>query len=105
LLYADYKYTAFDSDDVVNFLLRMRELHKPDDKIAVFLDNASIHKSKATQARAADPDINIKLIYNIPYRPDLNGIEFFWGYAKRAYRKHLMQYKAEGIRFDNFGLA
>jgi hypothetical protein len=105
LLYADYKYAAFNSEDMINFLLRIRALHTPDHKIAIFLDNCSVHKSKATRKRAKNADINIELVYNIPYRPDLNGIEFFWGHAKRSYRKHLMQYKAEGVLFDNWGLA
>lgn len=50
----------------------------------VFVDNASIHKGEKTRAYAAAN--NIQLIYNVSYRPDLNGIEGFWREMKKIYR-------------------
>jgi hypothetical protein len=94
LRHAVYKYAAYKAVDVVEFLKRLRELDGPQAKIAVFWDNASIHKAKVTKDRAADPDIDIKLIWNLPYRPDLNGIEFFWGDVKLHYRKKVLNMKA-----------
>jgi transposase len=31
--------------------------------------------------------MNIPLVFNIPYSPELNGIELVWGIWKREYRK------------------
>ena len=40
------------------------------------------------------------MIWNAPYRPDLNGIEFFWGRIKRAYRKEITRLRGQGLDWD-----
>ena len=47
-------------------------------KICLFLDNASIHKHKDVEDEAVKLDI--PFIFNLPYYPELNGIEKLWGY-------------------------
>lgn len=66
----------------------------PDTQIAVFWDNARIHTSNVVKAGVADPALNIQLIQNPKYRPDLNGVEFFWYRCKRHYRREIQVAKA-----------
>jgi len=40
------------------------------------------------------------VIWNAPYRPDLNGIEFFWGRLKMAYRKEITRLRSQRITWD-----
>ena len=44
------------------------------------------------------------MIKNSPYRPDLNGIELFWGRLKRAYRKELTRLRSQGLEWDQLEL-
>lgn len=50
-------------------------------KVAIFLDNASIHRSK--QILEFCEKLKIRLIFNIPYSPQLNGIEKLWAIWKK----------------------
>lgn len=74
---------AFKGDDIADFLTRLRARMGKHKKLAVFWDNAAIH---ARPAREVAPGLKIQVIWNAAYRPDLNGIEFFWGRVKRRYR-------------------
>jgi len=67
-----------------------------DARIALFLDNARIHISQVTQTAAKDVDINIKLLRNVSYRPDNCGVENYWWYCKKEYRRQVDFYKAQG---------
>ena len=40
------------------------------------------------------------MIWNAPYRADLNGIEFFWGRIKVAYRKEITRLRSQGLAWD-----
>ena len=88
---------AFDADDINNFLQQLRQRAGKHKKVAVFWDNARIH-SKPGLVTA--PQLGIEVIKNTPYRPDLNGIEFFWGRIKVAYRKELLRLRSHGIDWD-----
>jgi transposase len=77
---------AFKGDDISDFLKTLRAKSGKHKKLAVFWDNASIHKKPA---REVAPGLKIEVIWNAPYRPDLNGIEFFWRRVKNAYRKEV----------------
>ena len=56
----------------------------PAEKLAVILDNASIHKTRVVKDWAAGNDV--QLIWNVPYAPWFNGIEEYWAEAKRVFR-------------------
>jgi transposase len=77
---------AFKGDDVCQFLETLRAKVGKHKKLAVFWDNASIHKRPA---REVAPALKIEVLWNAPYRPDLNGIEFFWHRVKQVYRKEV----------------
>ena len=40
-------------------------------------------------------------VNNLPYRPDLNGIELYWGAVKRVYRKKITNLVANWQTIDN----
>ena len=60
-----------------------------DQPIRMLLDNCSIHKAKAT--RAAASQLNINLIWNVPYKPAYNGIEYVWKHVKQHFKQLQLQ--------------
>ena len=73
-------------------------------KVAVFWDNASIHKAAVVREAAEKEDIDIKLCFNMPYRPDTNGIEYVWRTIKQQYRSAVEGYKARNQFWNNQAL-
>ena len=68
---------------------------------AIFWDNASIHTSRATiDYLLALPGGPIPIVRNLVQRPDLNGIEVFWRYAKAFYRTVVDNNKVNGYAWD-----
>ena len=58
----------FNQDDIIEFINKIRnETLKRRHKIAVFWDNASIHKSKVDTAHCKR--LGIEKVFNIPYSP------------------------------------
>ena len=92
----DFK--AYKAEDICDQLEYLRSKY-PNDKLAIFLDNASINKARSTRATAAS--LQIELVYNIPYMPQTNGIEQLWCYAKREYRKIIGQHKVNQNDYCN----
>ena len=76
--------------------MRVREYFGPDVKVAIFLDNATIHRANISARAAVTHDI--ELIFNAPYRPDLNGIEFLWRKAMNTYYRFTDFWRANGHR-------
>ena len=74
----------FNSEATIEFIKDIIEENK-NKKIALFWDNASIHKSSKT--RVFLNNHNIKSILNVPYKPDYNAIENVWAEAKKVFRK------------------
>ena len=56
----------------------IRAQYSEEAKLALMWDNADIHRAKDVRDEAAKPEVNIELVWNVPYRPDLNGIELHW---------------------------
>ena len=55
---------------------------------------------------AASPEINIRLLYNIPARPDLLtvGIERVWALAKKMYRDDIDRHRGLNRPYDHMGM-
>ena len=71
-----------DSYDFGEFLLQLsRKLREV--PIALFMDNASIHKSRGVKPIYEDRDI--KPVFNVPYSPDFNPIEAVFSKVKRLF--------------------
>ena len=53
------------------------------------LDNASIHRAATTQRLASQ--LGFEIIWNVPYHPEFNGIEYVWNIAKQLFREVQLQ--------------
>ncbi|MDK2014773.1 IS630 family transposase [Deinococcus sp. 43] len=71
---------AIRSGDVTRFFQHL--LRHVQGEIVVVLDNAGIHRAKATQA-FVELHERLSLVFLPPYAPELNPIELVWAYVKR----------------------
>ena len=51
-----------------------------DDKIYLFMDNASYHRNEDVRLRMTE--LNIEPVYNVSYRYEFNSIERLWAMYK-----------------------
>ena len=87
-------FRAFKAIDVVGILEVLRATY-PLKKMALFLDNASIHK--ANIMKEASEKYQVPLVFNMAYCPQYNGIEQYWGHCKRHYRAAVGQLKVDDV--------
>ena len=97
-------YRSFDATETVKMLRGIRKAMGPDKKVAILWDNCPIHKAGAVAAAAAMRDVDIRLLRNISYRPDLMGVERVWGLAKKKYRDIVGHYRINCREFDCMSL-
>ncbi len=62
----------------------VEDIYADRDHIYLFLDNCSIHHTKAVQAYLDAHRDQLTVIWNATYAPNLNLIERFWGHLKRS---------------------
>ena len=80
----------FKADDVVKFLKIIRS--KMRNKLwAIFWDNCSTHRSLIVKEFLER--YNIPVVFNLPYKPELNGIECLWSAQKSQFRKTITDKK------------
>lgn len=60
------------------------DIYADRDHVFLFLDNCSIHHTKAVQVYLDQHRDRLTVIWNATYAPNLNLIERFWGHLKRA---------------------
>lgn len=80
---------AFKKEDIAVFIQDLSLWYGQDRKIVIFLDNGKYQKN--TFVKEVCKGLNIELLWNLSYRPDLNGIEVFWSRAKANYRKGVLK--------------
>ena len=85
---------SFNAASFLTFLKELRSRYYPRGYIAILLDNLRLHRNEAVDNYCMHWDI--ELIWNVKGRPDFNGVEFVWDWAKRKYRARLDQLKANG---------
>ena len=66
----------------------------------LFMDNAGHHRSEKTREFAQREDIDIEILFNIPYRCDFNPVELIFRKAKYNYAKELEIFKANNQKWD-----
>ena len=67
----------------IDYLKQIKEANK-DDKICLFMDNLSSHTSDRSKQAMRDNDI--RWVYNVPYEPRFNPIEFVFSQVKRNFK-------------------
>jgi transposase len=79
---------SIDSDAFISFIegLVAQNLSK---EITLFLDNASIHRSKKVTSFLKDN--GIEAIYNVPYSPQFNPIEHVWAQVKAVFKRRKLE--------------
>ena len=89
---------SFNSESFGQFLAELHEKSKSRPLI-VLLDNCKIHKTN--QIRNLAETLGIILVFNVPYHPELNGIELVWSIAKRRFKTLQLQ-RMLGKMVDDF---
>ena len=82
-------YMAFeksvDTKKFCQFLNRLRKKF-PDRRFCALQDNLNVHRSK--QATKLMADLNIPVVWNAPYSPQFNAVEYIIGVIKQNYKKN-----------------
>lgn len=60
------------------------DIYADRDHLYLFMDNCSIHHTKAVATFLAANRNRVTVIWNATYAPNLNLIERFWGHLKRS---------------------
>jgi len=74
------------SVDVKKFKQYLQELREQNgtDKIALFMDNLAVHKSEKSKEEMTK--LGFRFIWNVPYSPEYNPIEFVFSKVKQKFR-------------------
>ena len=75
-----------NSVNVQKFKQYLQELRarNGDEKIALFMDNLSAHRSEKSLTEATR--LGFRCIFNVPYSPEYNPIEFVFSKVKQKFR-------------------
>ena len=88
------------TDDFINLINKLHEKDLNNEK-TYFMDNASIHQSKAS--RNVFKNNKMHVLYNAPYHFDKNPIEFFFSLLRKEIQKNIFNNIDElTILIDNF---
>lgn len=75
---------AINKDDFMEFIRNLKH-EQGDTKFALFLDNLRVHHT--VLVRDLCKELDIPLIFNLPYSPDLNPIETYFSLIKNHYKR------------------
>ena len=75
---------AVDADDFSEYLIGLSERHS-NRKLAIFIDNLSVHHT--SDVKTLCEELGIRVIYNRPYSPDFNPIEFVFSNVKNHFKR------------------
>lgn len=70
------RYDTINSENIVDFMARLRARYPDAPKLHWIIDGAGYHKAKIVQDKANE--LNIKIHFLPPYSPNLNPIERLW---------------------------
>jgi transposase len=82
--------------EMIKFI-RFQKRSNAGEKIALSLDNCSIHKSKKVKEYLED--MKIPYVYNLAYSPRFNGIERLWAQMKLKFRDNLAKLKMKNVKY------
>ena len=87
---------SVNADRFVEYIQALRAAN-PDDRICLFMDNLSAHT--CDKSKKAMREANFRYIFNIPYEPKWNSIEYIFSIVKRNF-KNLRAKKFMGLIHD-----
>lgn len=87
---------AFTREDMKLFFNDLRQ--RSTEPFVVLMDNARIHVSELMLSWYRQERFTV--LRNLPYRPDLMGIELFWKQLKVQYRVKVIQHLAAGREWN-----
>ena len=87
--------------EYLEFLQQLAEKY-PEQQIILFVDNLQVHKTQ--EARAAYLQYNITAVFNVPYSPQFNGIEYYWSLVKNHYKRLLLYHLMHDLPVDTVDL-
>ena len=79
---------SIDSDAFISFIEGLVAQNQSEE-ITLFLDNATIHRSKKVTSFLKDS--GIEAIYNVPYSPQFNPIEHVWAQVKAVFKRRKLE--------------
>lgn len=96
------KYKSIKKDDFIEMLKMLFKKVSPK-RSALLLDNCSVHRSKVVSKYLERN--RVPVLWNLPYRPDLNGIELVWAQAKKNFRQILLKQMIDEQKINLMELA
>ena len=66
---------------------------------AIFMDNLQVQKTKDVLETCKR--LKARPIFNVPYRPDFNGIENYFSLLKGEYKKLILERLIKGVKVDS----
>jgi transposase len=75
---------SINSQSFISFMHSLLDINSGQE-LAIFLDNCTVHHSKLVSSFVKENDIT--LIFNVPYSPQYNPIEHYWGLVKNSYKR------------------
>ena len=75
---------AIDEQSFIGYLRRLARVCRGQ-KVALVMDNLSVHKTPAVKELMIQ--LKFEWIYNVPYSPQLNAIEFAFSQVKLFYKQ------------------
>ena len=104
LMGVDYKVgQAFETSDSITFIKELHDTYHDDARpLAIFADNGTYQKN--AQVKKLCHDLGIELLWNLPYRPELNGIETYWAKAKTHYRRAIIKHQTNNESWNQLHL-
>ena len=76
---------SVDTKKFCQFLTRLRKKY-PERRFCALQDNLNVHRSK--QATKLMEDLDIPVVWNAPYSPQFNAVEYIIGVIKQNYKKN-----------------
>lgn len=88
---------SISSEQYIKFLEQLSSIFN-EEPFAVFADNLQVHKS--AEVTAAYEKYKVTPIFNMPYSPQYNGIESYFGLVKLHYKNMLLRDLLANRRLD-----
>lgn len=87
-----------DSESFAGFLRHLLEQNDPSRQLILVMDNAGYHRAKRIKGFLDDHPHRLEPFWLPPYSPELNQIEYVWGYLKQKATNNYFFGQIEALR-------